>query len=166
MYYAIIINKKFLFNGFQGVKGDLQVSQFTDSVQLFINSDLKQLADACKEIADWHKDINIKCETEIVSLSELAERQLAEKQNKLMDKTIKMIVACTNASGEPDLFFFKLKTNDEYIESMLAVDRARQIAEDEGYEGPYVVYDETDRAGKAMLDKFVWESATVYEQFP
>ena len=49
---------------------------------------------------------------------------------------------------------------------MLAVDRARQIAEDEGYEGPYVVYDETDRAGKAMLDKFVWESATVYEQFP
>lgn len=166
MYYAIIINKKFLFNGFQGVKGDLQVSQFTDSVQLFINSDLKQIAEVCKEIADWHKDINIKCETEIVSLSELAERQLAEKQNKLMDKTIKMIVACTNASGEPDLFFFKLKTNDEYIESMLAVDRARQIAEDEGYEGPYVVYDETDRAGKAMLDKFVWESATVYEQFP
>lgn len=166
MYYAIIINKKFLFNGFQGVKGDLQVSQFTESVQFFMNSNLERIAEVCKEIADWHNEINIKCETEVVSLSELSERLNKASQMEKMDKTIKMIVACTNASGEPDLFFFKLKTNDEYIESMLAVDRARQIAEDEGYEGPYVVYDETDRAGKAMLDKFVWESATVYEQFP
>ena len=114
-------------------------------------------------VKDFHRILYF---LEMIPLSELSERLNKASQMEKMDKTIKMIVACTNASGEPDLFFFKLKTNDEYIESMLAVDRARQIAEDEGYEGPYVVYDETDRAGKAMLDKFVWESATVYEQFP
>ena len=166
MYYAIIINKKFLFNGFQGVKGDLQVSQFTESVQFFMNSNLERIAEVCKEIADWHNEINVSYFLEMIPLSELSEKLNKASQMEKMDKTIKMIVACTNASGEPDLFFFKLKTNDNCIESMLTVDRARQIAKDEGYEGPYVVYDETDRAGKAMLDKFVWESATVYEQFP
>ena len=82
----------------------------------------------------------------------------------------KVCVACTNANGEPDIFFFKLGTcnpegnlevdydNDEddfYYEDI------EGIAKGEDYEGPYVIWDETDVLFRNLdcESKFEWDSA-------
>ena len=65
-----------------------------------------------------------------------------------MEKTIKIAVACHNAGGEADFHFFKLKTLDSYIQDGCYEDRAKEISHDEGYDGPYVIFDETCFAGR------------------
>ncbi len=80
----------------------------------------------------------------------------------------KVCVACTNANGEPDVFFFKLGTftlegdydNDEddfYYEDI------EGIAKGEDYEGPYVIWDETDALFRNLdcESKFEWDSASI-----
>lgn len=80
----------------------------------------------------------------------------------------KVCVACTNANGEPDVFFFKLGTynlegdydNDEddfYYEDI------EGIARGEDYEGPYVIWDETDALFQNLdcESKFEWDSASI-----
>ena len=64
----------------------------------------------------------------------------------------KHVVACTNANGEPDLHFCLAED---------AIHAIRQ-ANDQGYEQPYVVFDEEDRCFKNGLENlFVWESLCV-----
>ena len=75
---------------------------------------------------------------------------------------LKMIVAGTNANGEPDLYFLKIRcTFEEYNEGEHYL-LAQRKAEEEGYERPFVVFDEHDSAGKAMLPLFTWETASEY----
>lgn len=80
------------------------------------------------------------------------------KKNRV--KTIRCIVACTNSNGSPDLFFLKITAPEDKIDDGRHYDKAKKIAANEGYAGPYVVFDETDSAGKAMLKLFVWKSAS------
>lgn len=62
---------------------------------------------------------------------------------------IRHIVACTNANGEPDLFFCLAENAPHAI----------RLANEEGYEQPYVVFDEEDRCFKNGLENlFQWES--------
>lgn len=75
---------------------------------------------------------------------------------------IRMMVAATNANGEPDIYFCKVTCTEDELDSGDHYDMAKRHAEDEGYDRPMVAFDEFDPAGKAMLNNFVWESATTF----
>ena len=73
----------------------------------------------------------------------------------------KVIVAALNANGEPDFFFCIIRCTLEEYENAEHYVLAERRAIDEGYE-PRLSFDENDAAGKAILDHFVWDSATEY----
>lgn len=72
---------------------------------------------------------------------------------------VKCVVACYNASGEPDLFFCKVDLHSDRYDVGDHYEMAEDYAQEEGYSGPMVVFDEND-GPKALFDLFVWESAT------
>ena len=76
---------------------------------------------------------------------------------------IKMIVAAQGYDG-PDFFFCKVHCSKEDYENGIHYDIAKAEAAKAGYEKPMIAIDENDPAGKAISDKFVWESATTYPQ--
>lgn len=76
---------------------------------------------------------------------------------------IKCIVACTNSSGEPDLYFAKVKCTKDQYETGKHYDAIKDEAANEGYMEPFIVYDQNDRAGKFMLSLFVWDSASIHK---
>lgn len=80
----------------------------------------------------------------------IREEQYVRLHQKLLaSKKIKHVVACANANGESDFFFC-------YAENAV---HAIRKANDEGYEQPYVVFDEDDRCFKNGLENlFNWES--------
>lgn len=58
---------------------------------------------------------------------------------------IKMIVACRNSSGEADMFSCTLEaTQDEYLLGK-HYDFAEKLAEESGYEGPFVSFDPSEQ---------------------
>jgi len=73
---------------------------------------------------------------------------------------IRCIVAASNAGGEPDLFFVKVKCSLAQYENGDHYKAASEAAEENGYE-PSLAFDENDPGGRAMLPLFVWESASV-----
>lgn len=72
---------------------------------------------------------------------------------------VKCVVACYNASGEPDLFFCKVRCTEEEYSYGDHYEKAEDYAVEQGYSGGMVVFDEND-GPKALFDLFVWESAT------
>jgi hypothetical protein len=58
--------------------------------------------------------------------------------------TIRVIAACTNASGQPDFAFVNVECTARRIEGGFHYDMARDQLEDEGYEEPFVLFDEQD----------------------
>ena len=75
---------------------------------------------------------------------------------------LRMMVACHNAGGEPDFFFCKVRCRRAEYNDGEHYALAGRRAEKEGYIGPMVTIDEHDPAGRAILDHFVWDSATIY----
>lgn len=74
---------------------------------------------------------------------------------------IKCIVSTLNSNGEPDLFFVKVEgTEEQIIENAEHLNAAKDEAAEQGHE-PYLVYDEKDSAGSAMLPLMEWDSASV-----
>jgi hypothetical protein len=75
---------------------------------------------------------------------------------------VKCVVAAHNAAGEPDFYFCKVRCTDPDYNDGGHYEEAINAATAEGYEGPFVVFDEND--GPAWLfERFVWSSATVVE---
>ena len=70
---------------------------------------------------------------------------------------IKCAVAATNSNGEPDLFYCKVCCRPDQYEGGLHYDAAKSHAQDCGYQS-YLVYDELDPAGPALMEHAVWES--------
>ncbi len=70
-------------------------------------------------------------------------------------KQIKVVVAVTNASGEPDFWSCLVSGTQEDFDSGLHYDAAKDEASNRGYD-PYLAYEEND-PGFAML-KVAWES--------
>jgi hypothetical protein len=70
---------------------------------------------------------------------------------------VRCIVACHGFDG-PDLFFCKVECTKEDYNNGDHYIVARDKAEEEGCDGPFVVMDENDPGGRNILDKFVWES--------
>lgn len=85
------------------------------------------------------------------------ERKIVKENGKLK---MKIVVACTNANGDADLFFFIL---DDVPEDRYDLgehfDAAMLHAENEGYEYPMVVFD--DSMPTALENIFIWETASV-----
>lgn len=79
-----------------------------------------------------------------------------------MIKYLRMMIACVNANGESDFFFLKVGADKNQIENGDHYNFAEAIAEEQGYEHPMVSFDEKDSAGKAILEHFVWDSASMY----
>jgi len=82
---------------------------------------------------------------------------------ELGTRQIKVVMACSaNAGGEPDFFFVKVQvTHDDYSNG-LHYEGAKVYAEDQGYEGPCVFFDENE-APAWLLERFVWESASLVD---
>lgn len=70
---------------------------------------------------------------------------------------IKCVVACTNANGEPDFYFCKVEATQEEYDDGIHYERAKGKAKEEGYEAPFVVFDENDGLDW-LFEHFVWES--------
>lgn len=71
---------------------------------------------------------------------------------------IDIVVACTNANGDADLFFFKMELENDQYDLGEHYEAAKNYADDQGYEGEMVVFDNS--MPKALHDIFVWESAS------
>ena len=77
-----------------------------------------------------------------------------------MRKNIKCIVSCINSNGESDLYFCIVTADESDIEDGEHYSVAKTQCEKEGYEA-FLVYDENDSAGRAMLPLFQWDTATI-----
>jgi hypothetical protein len=71
---------------------------------------------------------------------------------------IKCIVAAQNSNGESDFYFVKVDCTQEQYDNGEHYSAACDKAEEEGYDA-FLAYDENDVGGKAILDKFAWDSA-------
>lgn len=58
--------------------------------------------------------------------------------------TLHIAVACRNASGMPDLPLFTVRATPEEYELGIHYDKAEALAEDAGYERPFVSFDDTE----------------------
>ena len=81
----------------------------------------------------------------------------------------KVCVACTNSNGEPDVLFFRVGTYSLEGESLrwhfFYHDDIEEIAGVEyGYEGPYVIWDDTDFLFRNLdcESKFDWDSSEIH----
>lgn len=74
---------------------------------------------------------------------------------------VKCIVAGHGGDG-PDLFFVKVDCTKEQYADGDHYGIAQNAAEENGYEGPFVVFDEDDGAGKHLLPLFQWETADIW----
>lgn len=82
--------------------------------------------------------------------------ELAQKGKNMI---IKCVVACRNAGGEADFYFCKVECDEGQYDVGDHYEAAVQMAVGEGYEGPYVVFDDND-GPDWLFDHFVWDSAS------
>jgi hypothetical protein len=73
---------------------------------------------------------------------------------------INMVIAGTNANGDSDLFFCKVDISEQGYADGEHFTAAQEYAQDEGYEGPFVVFDQYSPP-KPMFDLFEWNTASV-----
>jgi hypothetical protein len=57
----------------------------------------------------------------------------------------KIIIACRDANGSPDMFLTIVNATNIECENGEHYDRAEKIAEEQGYEGPFISYDESEQ---------------------
>lgn len=62
------------------------------------------------------------------------------------ERPVRVAVACTGASGEPELPIFTVHVTDHQHDLGEHYDLAQQAAADEGYEGPFVCFDDQEFA--------------------
>lgn len=60
-------------------------------------------------------------------------------------QTLHIAVACRNASGMPDLPIFTVAVTQEDVDLGIHYDKAEALAEEEGYEGPFVCFDAAEQ---------------------
>ena len=60
-------------------------------------------------------------------------------------KSLRIAIACRNASGLPDLPIFTVTATEEEVKQGVHYDKAVALAEDEDYEGPFICYDEAEQ---------------------
>lgn len=73
---------------------------------------------------------------------------------------VKCVFAATNANGEPDFGFVKVKVSQKGYDEGHHYFIAEEWALDNDYEQPFVVFDESD-GPDWLFEHFVWDSASV-----
>jgi hypothetical protein len=74
---------------------------------------------------------------------------------------IRVVVSAINANGDADFYFVKVACTREQFEEGEHYEAAKAQAEAEGYGNPMLAYDEEDSAGRAIMEHFAWETASV-----
>ena len=72
-----------------------------------------------------------------------------------------IVVAATNANGDADLFFFKMRMTEDDYNNGYHYESAIQYAESQDYEQPMVVFDGS--MPKALEDLFEWDTASIID---
>lgn len=76
---------------------------------------------------------------------------------------LRVMVACDyNPNGDPDFYFCKVRCRRCEYNMGDHYSLAERKADKEGYGGKMVSFDEHDSAGRAILDHFVWDSASTF----
>jgi len=75
---------------------------------------------------------------------------------------VKCVIACHNASGEPDLAFVQIRCTQAQYDEGKHYEAAQNWACNDNYESPFVVFDEND-APNGLLEMFVWASARIVD---
>ncbi len=60
-------------------------------------------------------------------------------------KTLRIAVACRNASGMADMPIFTVTVTAEEYDLGIHYEKAEAMAEDEGYEKPFVCFDDAEQ---------------------
>ena len=153
------------------LSGDLE-SVINDLLGRLENKELTEFVEQFKEdIEDNEKTFSLLA-FDNPNLARLAERLTEKDQPPPQDsktqapkakeeKLHHCVVAATNANGEPDLFFIKIGCSKADFENGHHYECAKEKARLSGFEEPMIAYDETDKAGKALMRLFVWETATI-----
>ncbi|GBG14858.1 uncharacterized protein NMK_2459 [Novimethylophilus kurashikiensis] len=68
----------------------------------------------------------------------------------------KVAVLCSNSNGEPELYTCSPAVTKESYDEGLHYSIAKSNAEDEGYEGPYLAFDDKDQAAKQLVSTADW----------
>jgi hypothetical protein len=61
----------------------------------------------------------------------------------------KVMIACTNANGESDMFVCAVEVSDSEYQNGVHYDLAKVVAEENGYEAPYVCFDQHEQKNLA-----------------
>lgn len=100
----------------------------------------------------------------IVRSQALAETIAAVLEDAADERIIvRMMVACHNPNGEPDLFFCKVRCTQDERDAGVCYQVAKSAADADGYGEPFLAFDETDHAGAALLNHFEWETASIVD---
>lgn len=73
--------------------------------------------------------------------------------------TQRILVAGTNAGGEPDFFACVVTAAQSDFDDGTHYEMAKELAEDEGYEGPFVCFDENNQRGMSLPFSEMTEAA-------
>jgi hypothetical protein len=71
-------------------------------------------------------------------------------------RTIRILVACIDASGVPDLYCCRVTCSEGDYTDGKHYTAAKNLADEDGYGSPMVAFDEFDACGKLIVDKFIW----------
>ena len=74
-------------------------------------------------------------------------------------RQVRCVVACYNSNGSPDLYSVIVKTDEKGYNNGEHYAAAERAAEESGYEGPFVKFDENDAAGGVLMPLFQWDTA-------
>ncbi len=66
---------------------------------------------------------------------------------------IKVLVLCTNSRGWPDSVIYEVDASEKQISDGDHYAMAKDMAQDDDYEAPFVLFDENDRGGLRFLAK-------------
>lgn len=73
-----------------------------------------------------------------------------------VDGIKKMAVLCTNSQGELELFTCAPVVTADQVENGEHYEMATDIAEQEGYEGLMIAFDDRDRAARQLVQTAIW----------
>ena len=91
-----------------------------------------------------------------------------DRPNKIIYHTymnIKCVVACINSNGEPDLYALKVQCTEDQYNFGDHYKRAREAADENGYDSSDIVFDEHDRVFISMFqENFIdWDTTSIYK---
>ncbi len=70
---------------------------------------------------------------------------------------IKAVVLCSNSDGSPEFFTCEVQATNDEIENGEHLDAAKQMAAEQGFEGPMIAFDRGDAAWKQFGSVLAWQ---------